>query len=85
MSNGQYNTVQFRPLFLLAGMCGASGTSERSERCGCAPARSNHLRAAPSVKLQLAAIWMLFDWLVVGQVVPVNPASSVRGPKPILI
>jgi len=37
--------------------------------------------AAPSVKLQLAAIRMLFDWLVVGQVVPVNPASSVRGPK----
>jgi site-specific recombinase XerD len=24
---------------------------------------------------------MLFDWLVVGQVVPVNPAASVRGPK----
>jgi site-specific recombinase XerC len=24
---------------------------------------------------------MLFDYLVVGQVVPVNPASSVRGPK----
>ena len=23
---------------------------------------------------------MLFDWLVVGQVVPFNPASSVRGP-----
>ena len=37
--------------------------------------------AAPSVKLRLAAIRMLFDWLVVGQVVPVNPASSVRGPK----
>lgn len=37
--------------------------------------------AAPSVKLHLAAIRMLFDWLVVGQVVPVNPASSVRGPK----
>jgi site-specific recombinase XerD len=28
----------------------------------------------------LAAIRMLFDWLVVGQVVPVNPASAVRGP-----
>ena len=40
--------------------------------------------AAPSVKLQLAAIRMLFDWLVVGQVVPVNPASSVRGPKHIV-
>jgi len=37
--------------------------------------------AAPSVKLQLAAIRMLFDWLVLGQVVPVNPASAVRGPK----
>jgi len=24
---------------------------------------------------------MLFDWLVVGQVVPFNPATSVRGPK----
>ena len=24
---------------------------------------------------------MLFDWLVVGQVLPVNPASAVRGPK----
>ena len=24
---------------------------------------------------------MLFDWLVVGQVLAFNPASSVRGPK----
>ena len=24
---------------------------------------------------------MLFDWLVVGQILPFNPASSVRGPK----
>ena len=37
--------------------------------------------AAPSVKLQLAAIRMLFDWLVLGQIVPTNPASVVRGPK----
>ena len=37
--------------------------------------------AAPSVKQHLAAIRMLFDWLVVGQVLPTNPASSVRGPK----
>ena len=37
--------------------------------------------AAPSIKLHLAAIRMLFDWLVVGQVLAVNPASSVRGPK----
>ncbi|WP_229682827.1 tyrosine-type recombinase/integrase [Siccirubricoccus deserti] len=37
--------------------------------------------SAPSVKQQLAAIRMLFDWLVVGQVVPLNPAAAVRGPK----
>ena len=37
--------------------------------------------AAPSVKQRLAALRMLFDWLVVGQVMPSNPASVVRGPK----
>jgi len=37
--------------------------------------------APPSVKLKLAAIRMLFDWLVVGQVIPTNPAHSVKGPK----
>jgi hypothetical protein len=37
--------------------------------------------SAPSVKQQLAAIRMLFDWLVIGQVVPNNPAAGVRGPK----
>jgi site-specific recombinase XerD len=36
---------------------------------------------APSVKQHLAAIRMLFDYLVIGQVVPVNPAAAVRGPK----
>lgn len=38
-------------------------------------------RSRPSVKQDLAALRMLFDWLVVGQVVPINPAASVRGPK----
>ena len=37
--------------------------------------------AAPGVKQQLAAVRMLFDWLITGQVVPTNPASAVRGPK----
>ena len=35
----------------------------------------------PTVKQHLAAIRMLFDWLVIGQVVATNPAHSVRGPK----
>ena len=33
--------------------------------------------AKPTVKLHLAAIRMLFDWLVVGQVLAVNPAHAV--------
>jgi integrase/recombinase XerD len=37
--------------------------------------------SAPSVKQHLAAVRMLFDWLVIGQVVKSNPASVVRGPK----
>ena len=40
--------------------------------------------SAPSVKQQLAAVRMLFDWLVVGQVMPANPASAVRGPKQVV-
>jgi len=41
----------------------------------------SHPGAAPTVKQHLAAIRMLFDWLVIGQVVSANPAHSVRGPK----
>lgn len=37
--------------------------------------------SAPGVKQQLAAVRMLFDWLITGQVMPSNPAAAVRGPK----
>ena len=43
--------------------------------------RKTKTHAAPTVKQHLAAIRRLFDWLVVGQIVPSNPAGSVRGPK----
>jgi len=35
----------------------------------------------PTVKQHLAALRMLFDWLVLGRVIDVNPAHAVRGPK----
>ena len=35
----------------------------------------------PTVKQHLAAVRMLFDWLVTGHVTDVNPAHAVRGPK----
>ncbi len=39
------------------------------------------VRSKATVKQHLAAIRMLFDWLVTGQIVASNPAHSVRGPK----
>ncbi len=36
---------------------------------------------APTVKQHLAALRMLFDWLVTGHVLDANPAHAVRGPK----
>jgi site-specific recombinase XerD len=38
----------------------------------------------PTVKQHLAALRILFDWLVIGHVIDVNPAHSVRGPKYVL-
>ncbi|HEX4080716.1 MAG TPA: tyrosine-type recombinase/integrase [Rhizomicrobium sp.] len=35
----------------------------------------------PTVKQHLAAIRMCFDWLITGQILAVNPAHAVRGPK----
>jgi site-specific recombinase XerD len=37
--------------------------------------------AKPTVKQHLAAVRMLFDWLVIGQIIATNPAHAVRGPK----
>lgn len=39
------------------------------------------LYSKPTVKQHLAAIRMLFDYLVIGHIVPFNPAAAVRGPK----
>src|SRR6266851_8501743 len=38
----------------------------------------------PTVKQHLAALRMLFDWLVIGHVIDVNPAHAVRGPKSVV-
>ena len=35
----------------------------------------------PTVKQHLTAIRMLFDWLVLGRVIAINPAQAVRGSK----
>ena len=38
-------------------------------------------KSKPTVKQHLAALRMLFDYLVVGQILPLNPAAAVHGPK----
>ncbi len=35
----------------------------------------------PTIKLQLAAIRSLFEWLLLGHVIRANPAAHVRGPR----
>lgn len=40
-----------------------------------------HSGSKPTIKQHLAAVRMLFDWLVTGQIIPFNPATSVRGPR----
>ena len=41
-------------------------------------------RSAPTAKLRLAALKHLFDWMVIGQIMPINPAAAVRGPRHIV-
>jgi site-specific recombinase XerD len=39
----------------------------------------------PTVKQHLAALRMLFNWLVTGHVMETNPAHAVRGPKYVVV
>ncbi len=41
-------------------------------------------RSAPTAKLRLAALKHLFDWMVINQIMPTNPAAAVRGPRHIV-
>src|SRR5580704_12234091 len=41
-------------------------------------------RSAPTAKLRLAALRHLFDWMVIGQIMPTNPAAAVRGARHIV-
>src|ERR1700678_2877573 len=41
-------------------------------------------RSAPTAKLRLAALRQVFDWMVIGQIMPTNPAAAVRGPRHIV-
>jgi integrase/recombinase XerD len=40
--------------------------------------------STPTVKQHLASLKMLFDWLIVGQIMDINPAAAVRAAKHIV-
>ena len=64
------------------GWCGARGLGLRAiAPLHVAAYIRTHPGSVPTVKQHLAAIRALLDWLVVHQMLPVNPAASVRGPK----
>jgi integrase/recombinase XerD len=56
-------------------------TLEKIEPVHVAAYIEQHPASAPTVKQHLAALKQLFDYLVTGQVMPFNPAASVRGPR----
>lgn len=74
-AHGLVDVCQVQPVHVAAYVEGLQAAAQVA-----APPVKQHL-AAPSVKQHLAALRSLFDWLVVGQVMPMNPASSVRGPR----
>ena len=65
----------------LAGVSGLTLTTIRPHDVATYIETRQLTHSAPDVKQQLAAVRMLFDWLITGQIVPVNPAAAVRGPK----
>jgi site-specific recombinase XerD len=73
--HGIRELVDIEP-FHVAAYLKALKVSERGNR-----GIKERVAADPTKKQHLAAIRMLFDWLIVGQVLAINPAHAVRGPK----
>lgn len=64
-----------------AGENNAISSSRRSGRCHVSAYIESKPLTAPSINQHLAALRGLFNWLVIKQVVPDNPALFVKGPK----
>lgn len=83
--NANTRRAYFRNVRQFASWCGAQGFDELLDiepiHVAAYIEQLGTRLAKPSVKQHLAALRMLFDWLVVRQVIVANPASPVRGPK----
>jgi hypothetical protein len=66
---------------------GGMNTAQPCYRCACVGWIESQGRApdlGPDLQATACHPRHLFDWLVTGQVVPVNPAASVRDPRHVL-
>ena len=82
IANGRTRAAYGRAVGRFLAWCGARGLGLRAiAPLHVAAYVRTHPGSAPTVKQHLAAIRALCDWLVVHQVLPSNPAASVRGPK----
>ena len=82
IANGRTRAAYGRAAGRFLAWCGARGLGLRAiAPLHVAAYIRAHPGSVPTVKQHLAAIRALCDWLVVHQVLPVNPAASVRGPK----
>lgn len=80
------NTRQayFRAAFQFFGWCDEHGlefTSIQSYHVSAYIEQLLEIKSKSTAKQHLAAIRMLYDWLIVGQIIEVNPAHTVRDPK----
>ena len=82
IANGRTRAAYGRAVGQFLSWCAARGLGLRAiAPLHVAAYIRTHPGSAPTVKQHLAAIRVLCDWLVVHQVLPVNPAAAVRGPK----
>ena len=82
ISNGRTRAAYGRAVGRFLSWCASRGLGLRAiAPLHVAAYIRTHPGSAPTVKQHLAAIRVLCDWLVIHQVLPVNPAAAVRGPK----
>ena len=82
IANGRTRAAYGRAAGQFLAWCGARGLGLRAiAPLHVAAYIRTHPGSVPTVKQHLAAIRALCDWLVVHQVLAVNPAAAVRGPK----
>ena len=82
ISNGRTRAAYGRAVERFLSWCAARGLGLRAiAPLHVAAYIRTHPGSAPTVKQHLAAIRVLCEWLVIHQVLPVNPAAAVRGPK----